>query len=390
MSFSEFCVENINLVVILPFLICLILAGNALTMSRIEKKPLFVLSCICGIVCFVISLFSLFYALETNLAVESSFLWLSNDNINFYLGTLTDKVSAGFLCIATLLNILVQVLCWNKIKENYFYNRMLFYQNLFIFGLSGVFLAQNLLQTYIFCEVIGVASYLLINFDFSNKVESRAAIKSFIFNRIGDLALLFCVLTILYFSVTYNQLWNSTNLAFSNMTQIANSINSLMSDEIFVSFCSVLIFVIIMKFMQAFIYLTFVSKLNTPESKVILFQNSFIFLAGVFLLLRFNPFFVNLGANWVWTVLVVVGLFLFIGIMNKIFIPVCRGFAWIEKYVVDTFLNMVELLVRFLSFLCCRFQSGNFQSYLLYSFLGLLILMVFVIVFLITIYNIGV
>ena len=386
----EFCVENINLVVILPFLMSLVLAANAVTMSRIDKKPMFILSLICAFICFVFSGFALFYALRTNINVESSFLWLANDNINFYLGTLIDRTSGIFLCVAAILNILVQIFGWQKLRAGYSYNRLLFYQNLFIFGLFGIFLASNILQSYMFCEVLGVASYLLINFDFSYIDVSKAAIKSFIFYRIGDLTLLFCVLTILYFSVTYNQLWDSTNLAFSNMIQVAESINSLMSEPLFVGFCSILIFVVLMKFMQAFIYLTFVSKITSSESRVILFQNALIFLSGLFLLLRFTPFFVNLGGNWIWTILIIIFLFMFIGFLNKIFIPVCRAFGWFEKYIVDTFLNFVELVIRFFSFLCCRFQGGGVQSYIIYSFIGVLLILGFILLFYITVSNIGV
>ena len=126
----EFCVENINLVVILPFLMSIILAANALTMSRIEKKPMFILSLLCAIICFLFSGFALFYALRTNINVESSFLWLSNDNINFYIGTLIDRTSCIFLCISAVLNIIVQIFGWKKLSPNYSYNRFLFYQNL--------------------------------------------------------------------------------------------------------------------------------------------------------------------------------------------------------------------------------------------------------------------
>ena len=386
----EFCVENINLVVILPFLMSLILAGNALTMSKIDKKPVFVLSLCISIVCAIFSFFAMLYSIKTSIATESNFLWLSNDSVNFYLGTLIDKTSGIFLCIASVLNIAAQIYAYNKLGNNYSYNRLLFYQNLFIFGLSGIFIASNILQSYMFCEVLGIASYLLITFDFSNKTESKAAIKSFIFNRIGDLTLLFCVLTILYYSVTYNQVWDSSNLAFSNMMQVAETINSLMSEPLFVGFCSVLIFVVLMKFMHAFIYLTFVSKLNSSEARVILFQNTLIFLSGLFLLFRFTPFFVNLGGSWIWTILIIVFLFMFIGMMNKIFIPVCRIFGWFEKYVVDTFLNFVELVIRFLSFMCCRFQKAGVQAYIIYSFAGILFILIFILLFYIAVSNIGV
>ena len=213
----EFFVDNINLVLILPLAVCLLIAGNALTISKIEKRPMYVISFISAVLCFVFSLFTFIYSMGENSAIESSFLWLSSDTINFYLGSLVDNVSVTFLLIATILNLIIQPVAYVKLKEMPDYNRLLFYQNLFALGLFGIFLAPNILQAYMLCEIVGVACYLLINFDFSNKTESKAAIRSFIFNRIGDLTLLFCVLTILYFSVTYNQLWNNSNLAFTNI-----------------------------------------------------------------------------------------------------------------------------------------------------------------------------
>ena len=145
-----------------------------------------------------------------------------------------------------------------------------------------------------------------------------------------------------------------------------------------------------MKFMQAFIYLTFVSKITSSEARVILFQNALIFLSGIFLLLRFTPFFINLGATWIWTILIILFLFMFIGLLNKIFIPVCKAFGWFEKYVVDTFLNFVELVIRFFSFLCCRLQGAGVQSYILYSFIGLLVILTVILVCYVTVSNIGV
>lgn len=384
----RFCIENINLMLFLPLIVCFLLAANGLTLNRMDKQFIFNTSIISSLICLFFGGCAFILLLHGNVSVESSFLWLSSDNVNFYLGTLIDKVSVVFLFLSALAFFIVQLFAYLKMCDSINYGRLVFYLNLFAFGLFGIFLAPNILQAYILCEVVGVASYLLINFDFSNREESRAAIKSFIFNRIGDLTLLFCVLTILYFSITYNQLFDSSSLAFSNMTVISESINSLMSEPLFTAFCSVLIFVILMKFMQAFIYLTFESKLNTPLSKIILFQNSLIVLIGVYLFIRFNVFFVNLGSNWVWAVFIVAFLFVMIGFLNKIFMPLCRAVAWFEKYIVDSVLNIFELLIRATSYMCCRFQAGTFQTYLIYSFIGLILILAFVLIFYLTLVKI--
>lgn len=384
----NFFTDNMNLMLFLPIIVCFIIAGNRLTVNSLDKKLIFNISIACSFLCVLFAGCVFLKAIYDNVSVESGFLWLSSDNINFYLGIMADKTSVIFLLISAIASFALQIFAYAKMCSSINYSRLLFYLNLFTFGLFGVFLAPNILQTYIMCEVVGVASYLLINFDFSNAEESKAAIKSFILNRIGDLTLLFCVLTILYFSVTYNQLFDSKSLAFSNMNVISESINSLMSEPLFVGFCSVLIFVILLKFMQAFIYMTFESKQETALSKIILFQNTLILLIGVYLFIRFNVFFVNLGSNWVWAVFIIAFLFVLIGFLNKIFIPLCRMFGWFEKYIVDSFLNFVELLIRAASYLCCRVGAGTFQSYLIYSLIGLIVILTFVLLFYLTLVKI--
>lgn len=377
----EFFVENINIVLFLPLITCAIIGFNGLISNKIDKITLFAISIAFAFVCLLFSAAAFDYSVVRNLSVSTNFQWLSFDSINFYLGTYLDKTSVYFLLGAGILCFLIQNIAFFKFKEDRDFPRLLFYLNLFTLGLNGIFISSNIFQAYLFCEVAGVASYLLINFDFSNRAQSRAGIKSFIFNRTGDLTLLFCVLTIMYYAVVYNQLSGVNALAFSNMANIAASINSLMSEPVYIFFCSVLIFVTVMKFMQAFIYITFESKPKGGLADVVLYQNSMLALVGVYLFIRFNPFFFALGGQWIWTVLVLALIFLLLGVLNKIFIPVCKVFGWIEKYIVETVISFVELVIRSLSYLCVRLQGGNFQSYLIYSITGLVLILAFVLIF---------
>ena len=384
----ELCIFNINLVIFLPLFVCFLVFANSLIINRLDSKFIMGLSLLFSFLCVAISGGAFFSAVFSNNFIENSFLWLASESVNFYIGTLVDKISVSFLFFAAIFSFAAQLFAWIKLRQIQDSGRLIVYLNLFSVGLFGAFLAPNILQAYMLCEIVGVASYLLINFDFSNRSESKAAIKSYIFNRIGDLTLFFCVITILYFSVTYNQLVGSSSLAFSNMSGIAECINSLMSGPLFVGFCSVLIFVILMKFMQAFIYLTFESKLGSSLSKIILFQNSLIVLLGLYLFFRFDVFFVNLGQNWVWAIFIIAFIFVFIGFANKFFFFVCKVADWIEKYVIETIAHFIELAVRCASYLCCRFQTGTFQSYLIYSFIGLSVVFLFIFVFYLTIMKI--
>ncbi len=384
----EFFTDNINLVVILPLIMCLIIGFNRLISNRIDKPTIFLISIISAFICMVFSAAVFDFSVIKNMSLTQSFQWMTLENISLYLGTYIDKVAVSFVLITNIAAFFIQNFAFFKLREHNDFSRLMLYINFFATGLNGIFISSNLFQTYLFCEVAGVASYLLINFDFANRAESKAAIKSYIFNRVGDLILLLCVLVTMYFSVVYNELSGLSALSFANMGNIAASIHSLMSEPVFVFFCSVLLFVIIMKFMQAFIYITFESSNKTDTSRIILYQNSLFALVGIFLFMRLNPFFFELSKNFWWTLPVLILIFVFFGLVNRLFMPFCNVAGWIEKYIVETVINFIALFFRALSYVSGRFQGGNFQSYLIYSLAGLILILVFVLIFYVVLINV--
>lgn len=377
----EFFVENINLVLFLPLITSLILAGNALVSNKLDKSTLFLVSFISSFICFVLSIFVFIFSMSNKPIVSLDFAWLNLDFWSFSLGLLLDKISVSFLLIVTLVSLLLQVVSYRKIDDFFKFSKLVFLINLFGFSLSGLFLSSNLFQSYLFCEILGVASYLSINFDFSNRDQSKAGVKSFICNRIGDLVLLFCVITMLYYAVVYNQISDTRALAYTSLDSIATLINSMLSAPLFILFCSMLLFVIIMKFMQAFVYIVFDKVDKTILGKIIFVQNACIFLVGVFLSLRLESFFSELDKYLLWTIPVILCIFLLFGILNKLFVPFCKLIVFVEKYILETIINLSEFIVRASSYLCVRFQAGNFQSYLLYSLIGLVFIFTFVVIF---------
>lgn len=376
----EFFVENINLLLFLPFILCFIIGFNGLVFNKIDNVSLFSLSILNCLICNIFSLIVFLFVFVQNAVFNSNFRWLAFDNLNFYIGTFLDKTSVSFLLLIAILSFFIQVLAFIKNKDDFNFPRLLFYLNLFYLGLNGVFLASNIFQTYLFCEVVGVASYLMINFDFSNRAQSKAGIKSFVFNRVGDLTLLLCVLVIMYFAVFYNELTQTSALAYINIDNIALSINSLLSMPLFVLFVSMLLFVIIMKIVQAFVYLWYESDFKNSVSSITLLQNTLLIFVAIYLFLRLDTFFLLLGNQWFYSIFSLILIFVFLGILNKLFIPLCKIFLWIEKYVVEIISKLFELVVRLLSYFCVRFQAKNFQTNILYSLIGLIFIFLLVII----------
>ena len=146
----EFFIENINLVLFLPLIMCAIIGFNGLISNKIEKNTLFAISVIVSFICVIFSAAAFDYGVVKHLFVSSNFQWLSFETINFYLGTYLDSVSVSFLLASGILCFFIQNYAFFRFKENPDFPRLLFYLNLFAFSLNGIFLSPNIFQTYIF------------------------------------------------------------------------------------------------------------------------------------------------------------------------------------------------------------------------------------------------
>ena len=103
-------------------------------------------------------------------------------------GLLSDGLSASMATLVALIALLVQVysLAYMKDERPASLGRYYAYHSLFSFAMLGLVLAHNLLQTYVFWELVGLGSYLLIGFWFERPAAARAAQKAFWTTRLAD------------------------------------------------------------------------------------------------------------------------------------------------------------------------------------------------------------
>ena len=103
-------------------------------------------------------------------------------------GLLADGVSASMAVLVAFIALLVQVysLAYMSDEKPAAFGRYYAYHSLFAFAMLGLVLAHNLLQTYVFWELVGLGSYLLIGFWFEKPAACRAALKAFWTTRLGD------------------------------------------------------------------------------------------------------------------------------------------------------------------------------------------------------------
>ncbi|WP_342084806.1 NADH-quinone oxidoreductase subunit L [Dyadobacter sp. OTU695] len=110
-----------------------------------------------------------------------------------------DKLAALMLIIVHFVALLVQLYSTAYMHDDRKLNRYFAFIQLFLFSMLGIVLAGNLLVMYVFWELVGLSSYLLIGFWYTKKRPVWAAQKAFVLNRIGDAAFLTGILMLFYY-----------------------------------------------------------------------------------------------------------------------------------------------------------------------------------------------
>jgi len=106
------------------------------------------------------------------------------------LGIYVDSLTVAMFNMITLVSLLVHIFSIGYMHEDKRFPRFFTYLGLFCFSMLGLVIGGTLLQLFIFWELVGLCSYLLIGFWYEKKSASNAAIKAFVVNRIGDFGFL--------------------------------------------------------------------------------------------------------------------------------------------------------------------------------------------------------
>ncbi|HEV8244316.1 MAG TPA: proton-conducting transporter membrane subunit, partial [Polyangiaceae bacterium] len=111
-----------------------------------------------------------------------------------------DALSGTMALVVTGVGFLIHLYSWKYMEEDEGYYRFFSYLNLFIFSMLVLILGDNLPVLFVGWEGVGLCSYLLIGFWFSDEANAAAGKKAFITNRIGDFGLL-CAMGLLVYYV---------------------------------------------------------------------------------------------------------------------------------------------------------------------------------------------
>lgn len=133
-----------------------------------------------------------------------SIAWFSVTDQKFYIDVLINDLTLLMYFIVQFVGFWVQLFSVKYMEKDAGFSRYFAYLNLFIFSMLGIVVSGNLLLLFIFWELVGFCSYLLIGFWYKRPAASRAAMKAFMVNRIGDVGFLFGIFLIYSFFKTLN------------------------------------------------------------------------------------------------------------------------------------------------------------------------------------------
>jgi NADH-quinone oxidoreductase subunit L len=131
------------------------------------------------------------------------YTWLSfSENISIDMGIILDPISVMMLVVVTFVSLMVHIFSLWYMKGEERFATYYAFLGLFTFSMLGLVVSSNLFQVYIFWELVGVSSYLLIGYYYDKPSAVAASKKAFIVTRFADLGFLIGILILAFYGET--------------------------------------------------------------------------------------------------------------------------------------------------------------------------------------------
>ena len=201
--------EYTILILLLPFLSFLTLGLGGKWMSH--RTAGFIGTAVLGVVTVLSYLTAWLYFSAPRLAdgtfatlMPYNFSWLPfTSNLSIDMGILLDPISVMMLIVICTVSFMVHIYSFGYMKGEHGFQRYYAFLSLFTMSMLGLVVATNIFQMYLFWELVGVSSYLLIGFYYTKPAAIAASKKAFIVTRFADLGFLIGILVYGYYAGTY-------------------------------------------------------------------------------------------------------------------------------------------------------------------------------------------
>ncbi|MHB1178495.1 MAG: NADH-quinone oxidoreductase subunit L, partial [Daejeonella sp.] len=272
----------INLVWLVPLFPLLGFLVNGLGRNAISKSIVGFTGCVTVLASFIVSL-GIFFELnasDTKSYLVPIFDWISAGSVKVPFSFLVDPLSVLMLLIITGIGFLIHLYSTGYMSHDPGFAKFFSYLNLFIFFMLLLVLGSNYVIMFIGWEGVGLCSYLLIGFWFTNSSYASAAKKAFIMNRIGDLGFLIAIFLIF---TTFN------SVEFAAIFPQAT--NMLAGDRVLIIITALLFIGAIGKSAQIPLFTWLPDAMAGPTPVSALIHAATMVTAGIYMIARSNILF---------------------------------------------------------------------------------------------------
>ena len=215
--------------------------------------------------------------------------WASAGNFHLNMGYTIDHLTALMLVIVTTVAFLVMVYTDGYMAHDPGYVRFYAYLSLFGSSMLGLVISPNLVQIYIFWELVGMCSYLLVGFWYDRKSAADAAQKAFVTNRVGDFGLLLGILGLYWATGSFDfQVMGDRLAQLVQSGSISNALAILFAILVFLG--------PVAKSAQFPLHVWLPDAMEGPTPISALIHAATMVAAGVFLIARMYPVFEHIPA----------------------------------------------------------------------------------------------
>ena len=232
----------------------------------------------------VISYKALFEQINGYKSVENLFVWASAGDFTIPMGFVLDPLGSIMLALVTTITLLVMIYSHGYMAHDKGYVRFFTYLALFSSSMMGLIISPNLLEIYVFWELVGMCSYLLVGFWYDRDGAAHAAQKAFVVNRVGDFGLLLGILGLF---------WATNSFDFNEIAdQISQSIgNNSLPIWAALLLCFLVFLGPMAKSAQFPLHVWLPDAMEGPTPISALIHAATMVAAGIFLVARLQPLY---------------------------------------------------------------------------------------------------
>lgn len=237
--------------------------------------------------------FSTVFYYRPDIRIHETFRWIEMDIMNIHLGILFDPITAIMLVVVTGVSMLIHFYSVGYMEDDPGYYRFFSYLSLFTFSMLGIVLTDSLFGLYIFWELVGLSSYLLIGFWYEKPSAANANKKAFLTTRVGDIGMFLGIMTIVWYVLEYIPASAlpvpADPFAFETLFWLNQS--GAMSETLLTAVGILIFFGAIGKSAQLPLHVWLPDAMEGPTPVSALIHAATMVAAGVYMVARLVPFF---------------------------------------------------------------------------------------------------